>query len=254
MNDIQNKIAIIILAAGLGTRMKSDKAKVLHTLCEKPMIQYIVQTAAHIAGENVIVVVGHQSEIVRKLVSEVAKTTFAYQEKQLGTGHAVKCALPYVPEHISTVIILNGDVPLISVKTIHHLASEHLTENRDISILVAEVKDPMGYGRIIFDTNNNIQEIVEEADANESQKQINHINAGIYCVNKNFLAYALENIRSDNQQKELYLTDIIGIASREDRSIRASFVEEPEEISGVNTPEDLNRIESMLRSRIGKKS
>jgi len=169
-------ICVIILAAGLGTRMKSSKAKVLHELNDKSMIMYVVETAESIAGNNIIVVVGNQADKVREMVSGKFDTFFAYQDEQLGTGHAVLCALAYISEATTEVVILCGDVPLIKSETLVSLVNDHVTMSRDVTILAVNTDQPKGYGRLIVDSDFNVSEIVEQADATEEQKKVKIIN------------------------------------------------------------------------------
>ena len=187
MQNTKNRVAVIILAAGMGTRMKSSKPKVLHEILGKPMVMYVVKTANKVAGSNVILVVGNQAEKVREALSKDDELIFALQEKQLGTGHAVLCALPYIPEYIEQVVILCGDVPLLSSDTVMRLLDDHIRKNRDVTLLAVEVDNPEGYGRVLFDKNMDVFGIVEEADASEKQKKIKIINTGIYSVKKKFL-------------------------------------------------------------------
>ena len=209
---MNTKIAVVILAAGLGTRMKSNKAKVLHEVRGKPMINYVAETARKVAGNDVILVVGNQADKVRETVSELGAFRYAHQEEQQGTGHAVLCALPHIPEHCEEVVILCGDVPLIKADTVMHLVKSHTDEKRDVSVLAVALDDPTGYGRILLDENSRVQAIVEESDATAEQKGITLINSGIYCVKKEFLLWAVPEIKSDNVQGEIYLTDIVAIA------------------------------------------
>ncbi len=240
-------VAVVILAAGLGTRMKSDKAKVLHEILGRPMILYVVGTAAEIAGKDVIPVIGNQAEKVREIVSAHYDVMFALQEKQLGTGHAVMCALPNIPGHAGHVLILCGDVPLITAGTLTGLIEEHLAKQRDISLLAVERDDPSGYGRILTDESMNVTGIVEEADATAEQKKIKMINAGIYCVKKDFLTDALKKIRPDNAQGEFYLTDIIRLAHNEGKSLGVRMSEDADEVIGINTPAELAKVEKIMR-------
>ena len=131
---MDRKIAVVILAAGLGTRMKSNKAKVLHEVCGRPMVSYVVETAREVAGNDVILVVGNQADKVRETVSELGAFRYAHQAEQLGTGHAVLCALPHIPEHCEEVVILCGDVPLIKADTVMHLVNSHTDKKRDASV------------------------------------------------------------------------------------------------------------------------
>jgi UDP-N-acetylglucosamine diphosphorylase/glucosamine-1-phosphate N-acetyltransferase len=243
-------VSVIILAAGLGTRMKSSKAKVLHEIFGVPMITHVVRTAKKIAGDNVVLVIGNQAEQVRKVVSGSGKLRFALQKKQLGTGHAVLCAIPCLPEYIEQIVVLSGDVPLISADTILHLLDDHINASRDVSLLAVEVKEPKGYGRVILDENRNLIGIVEESDATCQQKLIKLINTGIYCVKKDFLTEALHQVKADNAQGEYYLTDIIGIAYKERKKVGALIGSDPEEVIGVNTREDLLAVERVMRARL----
>jgi len=246
---MDDKLAIIILAAGMGTRMKSDLAKVLHKIHGAPMIHYVVDAARGVAGENVVVVVGHQADEVRRVVSERATTLFALQSRQLGTGHAVLCALSSLPPNSEDIVILCGDVPLIRSATLSTLVEDHRTARRDATVLAVEVPDPTGYGRIVFNRHRQLSRIVEEADATDAQKEISVINSGIYCVSKPFLAEVLPRLQADNVQKELYLTDIIGIGYAASRKIGVVMAHDYREIMGVNCVEELEIAEDLMAAR-----
>ena len=241
--------AVIILAAGLGTRMKSNKAKVLHEICGKPMVNYIVETAKTVAGNHVVLVVGHQAEKVRKTVSKIGSFSFADQAEQLGTGHAVLCALPHLPERCQQVVILCGDVPLIKAETINALIKSHVDQKRDISVLAVELEDPTGYGRILLDARNRVQAIVEESDATLKQKRIRLINTGIFCVQKDLLLRVVPQIKSDNAQGEIYFTDIVEIAFADKKHIGVAIGENHLEVTGINTIQELNRVEGVIKSQ-----
>jgi UDP-N-acetylglucosamine diphosphorylase/glucosamine-1-phosphate N-acetyltransferase len=243
---MRNNIACIILAAGLGTRMKSNKAKVLHQLLGKPMILYVVETANQVAGKNVIVVVGHQAEKVKQVVGERYQVNFALQKEQLGTGHAVMCALDLIPVDVEDVLIICGDVPLLTHETLSALLKYHQDESRDISVLAVKVDNPTGYGRILMDQNGHLTGIVEEADANATEKAIPLINSGIYCIKKMFLGNNLKRIESDNAQNEFYLTDIIKIGHDQNRSMGVVVGNNQEEIIGINSPDELKQAERIL--------
>jgi len=174
---------------------------------------------------------------------------FALQERQLGTGHAVICALPQLGREAEHVVILCGDVPLLTAATVERLIADHIDGRRDLTVLAVELADPTGYGRILIDAGRNLQGIIEEADADGRQKAIRLINSGIYCVERDFLASALERIDSDNAQGELYLTDIVGVGYRENRSLGIVVGDDADEIVGVNSLEDLRMAESLLRKR-----
>jgi UDP-N-acetylglucosamine diphosphorylase/glucosamine-1-phosphate N-acetyltransferase len=242
-------LAIVILAAGLGTRMKSDKAKVLHEVLGSPMILHVMKAAEKIAENNVVLVVGHQAETVREVVSEHYQALFALQEKQLGTGHAVLCAMPVIPEYIRHIIILCGDVPLIRTETIRIFFEKHIQEKRDVSVLAVETDEPKGYGRVMLNGKEEVLGIIEEKDATAEQRNIKLINTGIYCVNKDFLGAALQKIRPENVQGEFYLTDIIGIAYKEEKSIGVMISKDIGEFVGVNTHQHLKTAEEIMRKR-----
>ncbi|QTA93199.1 sugar phosphate nucleotidyltransferase [Desulfonema magnum] len=245
----EKKVAVIILAAGMGTRMKSDKAKVLHEILGKPMVLYVVETAKMITND-IILVIGNQAEKVREVVSEKNNDViFALQEKQLGTGHAVLCAISAIPEHIEDVIILCGDVPLIRSDTLMQFIDDHTEKKRDVSLLAVQVDNPKGYGRILTDKKMNLVGIVEEADATDEQKKIKTINTGIYCVKKEILINALQQVKPDNAQGEFYLTDIIEIAYKAEKVIGVLIGTDANEVVGVNTPHDLMTVETIINDR-----
>ncbi len=242
------KIAVVILAAGLGTRMKSNKVKVLHEVCGKPMVNYVVETARKVAGNNVVLVVGNQADKVRRAVSKLGTFNFAYQKEQRGTGHAVLCALPHIPDYCREVVILCGDVPLIKADTVGALIKSHADEKRDISVLAVELEDPTGYGRILLDENRRVQTIVEESDTTAEQKRIRLINTGIFCVKKDFLLRAVPRIKSDNAQGEIYFTDIVEIAYNEKKHIGVTVGGNHLEVTGINTIQKLKKVERAMKN------
>jgi len=249
MDKIQQKTAVIILAAGLGTRMKSNRAKVLHEILGVPMVMYVVETAQKIVGDDIIVVIGNQAEKVRKVVSESNDVLYAMQKEQRGTGHAVMCALPEMPEHIEQVIILCGDVPLLTAETLIRFLAHHMENKRDLTLLAVDVDNPTGYGRILTDGKSNVTGIVEEADATPAQREIASINTGIYCVEKEFLFDSLQKIKPDNVQGEFYLTDIVAVGCKEGKVVGMMTGSDFQEFVGVNTPQDLMAVENIMRRR-----
>jgi UDP-N-acetylglucosamine diphosphorylase/glucosamine-1-phosphate N-acetyltransferase len=248
-NRIEN-VSIIILAAGLGTRMKSNMAKVLHKIIGEPMISHVLVSACDVAGKDVIVVVGHQADRVKDACLKVSPVSFAFQKEQRGTGHAVLCAMPEVPETAENIIILCGDVPLLKAETIRALLTDHINENRDLSLLAVKLEDPTGYGRVVINENRELTRIVEEADATEDEKKISIVNSGIYCVSKVFLSASLQMITPDNAQGELYLTDIIGVGYAMGKRIGVLVGSNPEEVTGVNTVADLEAVETLMDARL----
>jgi bifunctional UDP-N-acetylglucosamine pyrophosphorylase/glucosamine-1-phosphate N-acetyltransferase/UDP-N-acetylglucosamine pyrophosphorylase len=252
-NDkINDRVAVIILAAGLGTRMKSDRAKVLHEINGIPMIRYVVETANALEAGEIIIVIGHQAAQVQTAVADHTRLKFAHQDRQLGTGHAVMCALPNISEQIEHVVVLCGDVPLLKPATVTHLMADHFIGGQGVTILAVEVPDPTGYGRIVMGPNRKVSGIVEEADASEAEKEICTVNAGIYCINRVFLQNALEKLRTNNAQGEFYLTDIVGIAHEQTRPVGVVLGGDPIEVAGVNSRSDLEAVQTALQERSRK--
>ena len=243
---MKDNVAAIILAAGLGTRMKSDLAKVLHPILGKPMISYVLETACDVARNHVVVVVGHQADEVKRICSQFPGVGFALQAEQLGTGHAVQCAMPVLGDAVTDVFILCGDVPLLKAETVARLLLDHRKHRRVLSLLAVEVEQPKGYGRVIVDENRNLTRIVEEADANAHEKKVRLINSGIYCVNRRFLDEALKQVTPDNAQGEFYLTDIIGIGYAAGLKIGVMVGEDELEVCGVNSIDDLRFVEQVI--------
>jgi len=201
----------LILAAGLGTRMKSSKAKVLHEVLFKPMIIHVLDTVKTLNPNHTYVVLGHQREKVAELISSYQADS-VIQEEQLGTGHAVLCAEKELSSTGGTVLILSGDVPLIKADTLRAMLTSHAASKPVLTIMTTTLDDPANYGRIVRDKNEKLLGIVEEKDATEAQRKIREINAGIYCADIPFLFKALKKVGRDNKQGEIYLTDIVKIA------------------------------------------
>ena len=253
MDGLFQRLAVIILAAGLGKRMKSSRPKVLHELLEKPMVSYVVDTAVRLADRNVYVVVGYQADQVQDAINKDHEVHYVFQKQQLGTGHAVSCALPFLESHIQYIVVLCGDTPLITPSTLTALIQNHLSLNNDITILAARMDCPTGYGRILFNDNQMVTGIVEEPDATDEQRKITIVNTGIYCISREFLADAVGCLTMNNVQNELYFTDIVGIGYRKDKSVGAVIAEDARETIGVNSPEDLRVAELEMNQRLSKK-
>jgi len=244
-------ICVIILAAGKGTRMKSDKAKVLHEVAGAPMIQYVVETALAVADE-VVVVIGHQAQSVRKALSAYPSVRFALQKDQLGTGHAVMTAIPLVSEGIPDAIILCGDTPLIRAETIRALIRQHRAQKADLTLATTRLEQPFGYGRIISDDQGRVMRIVEESDAKGSEKEITTVNTGTYCVKIDFLKKSLPDLGNDNAQGEFYLTDVVQRAYRDGVPAAVLEVRDSLEVLGINTTDELAQAEKLLRQISGQ--
>jgi bifunctional UDP-N-acetylglucosamine pyrophosphorylase/glucosamine-1-phosphate N-acetyltransferase/UDP-N-acetylglucosamine pyrophosphorylase len=242
-----NDLAVIILAAGKGTRMKSDIAKVLHKVAGKSMIVHVIECALKIVRDNVHVVVGHQGRKVEHEVNQYFKVDFAVQEKLLGTGDAVKSAIPGLKPEIKDVLVLCGDVPLIQADTLRNLVEGHKKNQAKLSVLATDVDDPRGYGRIVLDKDNHMLCIKEEADANKNEKKIKKVNTGIYCFDKKLLISVINEIKPDNKQKEYYLTDVVEIAQKRHEKIAVITMDDPRQVTGVNTPEELDKAEHLIQ-------
>jgi len=245
-------IGVILLAAGQGTRMKSSMPKVLHPLAGKPLFLYALQVAKQLKPSAIAVVIGHGAGAVRDAYrgEDVAWVT---QEQQLGTGHAVLCAKPILGGFCGDVVILSGDVPLIQERTLSAMVTTHREHGAAVTLMTALLDMPTGYGRIVRDANGEVTGIVEEKDATAAQRQIREVNAGVYVAAPQFLFAALQEVKSDNRQAEYYLPDVAAIGLREGKKIATFRVDEPGEMMGINTREELARMEKTLQERINCK-
>jgi UDP-N-acetylglucosamine diphosphorylase/glucosamine-1-phosphate N-acetyltransferase len=241
----ENKFYALILAAGKGTRMKSDMAKVLHVLNGKPLLHYSLAAAKSAGAEKIVAVIGHQADTVREIFAD-SGCVFVEQKPQLGTGHAVLQAKDLLADYRGLTVILCGDVPLLKPATIKSLVDNHLAAKVVVSVLTTIPPPPHAYGRIVKDNKGNVLKIVEHKDATEDEKKIGEINTGIYCVDTKFLFYALGKITNDNQQHEYYLTDIVEIACREGQKVKSFIASDYIEVMGINTLEELARAEKHL--------
>ncbi|MGQ4004347.1 bifunctional UDP-N-acetylglucosamine diphosphorylase/glucosamine-1-phosphate N-acetyltransferase GlmU [Francisellaceae bacterium CB52] len=241
-------LSIVILAAGKGSRMNSNKPKVLQTLAAKTLIKHVVNTVEKLNPDNIIVVTGHLKEQVEEALSG-HKITFVHQTKQLGTGHAVLQALPYLEDQ--KVLILYGDVPLISAEVLDNLVTT--THDDDLGVLTAFMDDPTGLGRIVRDKFGAVTNIVEEKDANDSQRQIKEINTGIYCVHRACLAKWLPELKSNNVQNEYYLTDIVKFAKDDAITINVTHPVNEFEVLGVNDRAQLANLERVWQRNVAEK-
>lgn len=240
----------IILAAGKGTRMKSDMPKVLHTIFDKTLVGYVLDAVDKISDEN-FVIVGHQAETVEKYINEnYQNSKCVLQSPQLGTGHAVSMALPYLKDFEGEVIILCGDTPLITQETLKEFVEYHREKKSDITVMSAIFENPTNYGRIIRNQDGTLNSIVEEKDANETQKAVKEINAGIYCLNWCKIKPAFSELKNNNAQGEYYLTDIIKWGNEQNLSVNAYTLKNNEEIFGINSKAHLAEASRMLNRRV----
>jgi len=248
--ETSKSFCTVILAAGKGTRMKTDLPKVLHEINGKPLLRYVLDTAKAAGAEKIIVVIGHQAQKVQQSFAG-SECIFVLQEPQLGTGHAVLQAERELANYPGIAVILCGDVPLLKPATIKRMLTEHLKTKAALSVLTAIVPDARGYGRIVKDKKGNVVKIVEELDATESEKQIDEINAGIYCAPVPFLFEILKKVENKNSKNEYYLTDIVQLVSRQGDIVHACLVEDYQEVMGVNTPDELRRAAQYLQAQGG---
>jgi bifunctional UDP-N-acetylglucosamine pyrophosphorylase/glucosamine-1-phosphate N-acetyltransferase len=247
-------LAAIVLAAGLGTRMRSVRAKVLHELGGRPLVRYPLAALAGLGPARVVVVVGHQAEEVRDAVlASGLPVETVVQAEQHGTGHAAQCAVPALGEFDGDVLLLYGDVPLVTTATLRRLVETHRAANADLTLLTMRFEDPSGYGRIVRDDAGRVRGIVEHRDATPAERAITEVNPGLYCVRAALLVPLLAELRADNAQGELYLTDVVGLAAQAGRIIASVELERPEEVAGINTRAELAHMEALLRDDVTRR-
>jgi len=237
------------MAAGLGTRMKSNRAKVLHKLGGAPLIAHVVRAAQALEPRSIVVVVGHQAEEVeRAALAEVGElASFVVQEKQRGTGDAVESAGSLLENSDSLVLVLSGDVPMIRVETLKKLIEYHNDTGATCSILSVRLENPTGYGRIVRDASGAFRKIVEQRDATEEERQVREINSGIYCFEAKELYRALRKVEPKNDQGEYYLTDVAEIILASGGAVSVYVINDPREVSGINTRAELAEFENLIR-------
>ncbi len=241
-------VMTVIMAAGKGTRMKSEKSKLVHKIYDKELVKRVAELASQVGSDEIVTVVGHLREQVEKVLGDTVK--YAYQEELLGTGHAVMQATKYLEGKKGKVVILYGDVPIIRKETLENLIVKSFKNKEYATLLTAIYENPTGYGRIIRDEGGNIKAIVEEKDANMYEKEIKEINSGIYCFDIEELLSALKEIKPNNAQGEYYLTDVIKIMNDKGLKTGAVIVEDNTEILGVNDRAQLELLTRVLRMRI----
>jgi bifunctional UDP-N-acetylglucosamine pyrophosphorylase/glucosamine-1-phosphate N-acetyltransferase len=242
-------LAVLIIGAGKGTRMKSALAKVLHPLAGRPLITHVLDLADQLAPQRLLAVIGHQAEAVRA-VCEPRGAICVLQEPQLGTGHAVAQTEPLLADFPGDVLVLYGDVPLLQPATVRALWEVHRQQQATVTVLTAYLDEPRGYGRIVRDAQGRMLRIVEERDASDAERALREVNSGIYCLAAPFLFRALRQVGRNNVQGEQYLTDVVAVAVAEQRTVAHLTVADAQEIMGVNSRVDLARLETLLRWRI----
>lgn len=244
-------IACVILAAGQGKRMKSSMPKVLHKVCGMPMLQAVIETAAKLNPERVIVVAGKHIDEIKKEIA-APDVRFMLQKEPKGTGDALKSAMPALKGFRGVVIVLNGDTPLIEPKTIKRFLLLHQKNHCAISVLSFRAEDPRGYGRVVRDRTGKFLAIVEEKDADQSQKNIHEVNSGVYAINHDVFSL-LDRLAMNRQKGEYYLTDIVSLSLRQGLQTSAFAIGDEAEFMGVNTREELLRASEIMRQSVVRK-
>jgi UDP-N-acetylglucosamine diphosphorylase/glucosamine-1-phosphate N-acetyltransferase len=245
-SEINQNLCIIILAAGKGKRMNNPSmAKVMAELAGKPLIGHVLKEAIKLTPEKIIIVVGHQKDSVINYVKtlDLNNISFVKQKEQLGTGHAVNQAKPELIGYYGNILILAGDVPLLSSGTLINFINFHKENKSDVSVLSTITPNPFGYGRIIRDGEGNFIKIAEEKDATYEEKKVNEINSGVFLLKSDLLFNSLQEVSNKNAQGEYYLTDIIEILKNKGANVHAYSGAVFDELQGVNSPEDLKKVE-----------
>ena len=249
---MNENLEVIILAAGLGTRMKSATIKILHRAAGRPIVDYVLDLARDLCPNPPVMVIGHQREAVQKLIGDRAR--YAIQEEQLGTGHAVLQAASVLSDAAGKrVLVLSGDVPLTRPETLRQLLDEHERNRNALTLLTMRLSDPAMYGRIVRDDDGAVVRIVEAKDASDEEKRIEEVNAGIYVFDGEHLFDNLRNLRNTNAQGEYYLTDLLGVLRERGHRVGAVIAADPVEALGVNSRADLAQVDGEIQRRVVEK-
>lgn len=243
------KTSVVILAAGLGTRMRSKLAKVLHRAGGLTLIEHVVRAARAVADPaDIVAVVGHQAEAVAATVEPLGLRT-ALQAEQKGTGHAVAMARPLLENAGGWLVVLYGDVPLLSAATVKRLVAEHEASGKDATVMTCEIADPAAYGRIVRNAQGNVAAIVEYKAASEEQRKIKEINSGIYCFRSDLVWQYIGEIQTNNPAGEYYLTDLVEIFNKNGHTVGAMQIDDFNELLGINNKVELAEMDAMFRTR-----
>jgi len=248
LKNTNQQLAVIILAAGKGTRMQSDLPKVLHPIGGKPMVKRVIDIARKLGAQKIIPVIGYKYEMVQKALKEES-VEFAFQLEQNGTGHAVNQCKKIMNNFTGNALILSGDVPLIGIETLSKLLQTHFKSGASATLLTADFEDPVGYGRVIRNFENTFEKIVEHKDASDEEREISEINAGIYVFDSQLLFELLPQVRNNNAQSEYYLPDVIPMIKSKKYKVAIEKTENISEIQGVNTIEQLEELDKIWRNK-----
>ena len=244
----ENPLAVVVLAAGKGTRMRSDEPKVMHKVLGLPMIKWILNTVNYLKPERTIVIIGKD---MKDLAAAVKPHKAVIQHEQLGTGDALKAAVPELEGFSGDVLVVLGDMPLLSPNSLERLIqARHMDGMTGISVLGAQVQDPFGYGRLLISEEGTLAAIREEKDATEEEKRVNIVNTGAFCLDSKRLSRWLLNLTNDNVQGEYYITDLPEIAARDDMKTRVALIEDPREMTGCNTRFELAALEATAQQML----
>ena len=249
MPNPHREIHVVVLAAGKGTRMKSQRAKVLHRLAGLPLVAWVVRAARALSPSTITVVVGYQADAVQRALEGVDGLRYVVQEPQLGTGHALLQAEPLLAGRAGVVLLLSGDVPLLGASTLRALVDHHVRCRAAATVLTMALGDPFGYGRMVRDAGGALARIVEERDASAGERAIGEVNGGIYAFDLAPLFDALRRIAAENSQREYYLPDIVGIFRRDGRVVETFAVADPLEVRGINSQAELAETAALVRRR-----
>lgn len=246
MTKLSSPLAVVILAAGKGTRMKSDLPKVLHRLAERPLIDHVIHTAQKLKPTQIVLVIGHEADLIRQTIGDAVDYT--EQRRQLGTGHAVAQAEILLRDHPGNVLVLYGDMPLLTETTLRQLIDLQIDNPGPLSMLTVIADNPRGFGRILRDDEGTVLAIVEEADCTPEQLEIKELNVGVYCIQADWLWPNLARIEM-SPKGEYYLTDLVAIAVRQGHQVGVVTTPDLVETMGINTPQHLAEAEAALQVR-----
>ncbi len=247
---MDSSLVAIILAAGKGTRMASDLPKVVHAVADAPMVSWVAKACRDAGCSRVILVVGHRQELVREIFDGDDSIEFVTQDEQLGTGHAVQCVEAALKGFDGDVIVLAGDGPLVRPEALKSLVEHHRRAKASATLATAVVDEPAGYGRILRDSDGAFSGIVEHKEATDAQRSINEINPSVYCFKADEMFTALSNVKRSGASGEYYLTDVPALLAAEGKHIDAVNSLDADEALSINTPEQLQVVDGILRSRL----